>query len=428
MTKPQDAIGIGESCHRVSITGDADLLGGHNHGGSPAIGSVKDLLYEQFGRANVEAHGHYNKNGRHGKWDVSVRVEHLADLRNFVNSKNYLEFGELDSFEFKGRLSVDPKNYDIIDELLSLERTITSQKESYSEIKTENSKLEDELSEKTVLLTESEKAYTRYKRTAELAAAAQVSQITRLKQSVENPKPVAHIEETGDLETKVTKLEKSVKKSEKKHDSLMETVNDYFLTESEYVNAIDDIHSIIYKKFPTLNPLLGAKDDLRSYSTDDLSEILTDYLFEESFTREQILIQSDKLTRQLEGVMTKLELDSNLGQNITMRDFLEASKDHLWPPKLPDGSVNPKYYNTKILDHILISEFGAKPIKAKELRKQIHAHFKKSASLEKKDVDIEATQAELLSYESCVDILEKFGDSIETKAKLNELRNKLHPN
>jgi hypothetical protein len=208
----------------------------------------------------------------------------------------------------------------------------------------------------------------------------------------------------------------------------METVNDYFLTESEYVNAIDDIHSIIYKKFPTLNPLLGAKDDLRSYSTDDLSEILTDYLFEESFTREQILIQSDKLTRQLEGVMTKLELDSNLGQNITMRDFLEASKDQLWPPKLSDGSPNPKYFKTKLLDHVLITEFGKKPNKAKELRKQIHAHLRKSASLEKKDVDIEAMQAELLSYESCVDILDKFKDSIETKDKLDELRNKLSQN
>ena len=421
MTEPQDAMDIGESFYRISITGDADKLGGHDHGGSPAIGSVKDLLYKQFGRANVEAHGHYGNNSQHGKWFVRVRVEHLADLRNFVNSKNYLEFGELDSFEFKGRLSVDSKNEHIIDELLSQEIFIASQKEALESRTEKVSELEEKLSEETVLRERNEKEHARAMRTA----GAYEKKIIELHYALANPEPVVIVDETGDLETKVTELEKSVKKSEKKHDSLMETVDEYFLTETKYVNAIDDIHSIIYKKFPTLNPLLRSKDDLCSYSTDDLSEILTDYLFEESFTHEQILIQSDKLTRQLEGVMTNSELDSNLGQNITMRDFLESSKDQLWPPKLPDGSPNPKYYNTKFLDHVLITEFGKKPKKAKELRKQIHEHLRKSASLEKKDVDIESEQTDLALYESCVDILDKFDDSIETKSKLNELRNKV---
>ena len=76
----------------------------------------------------------------------------------------------------------------------------------------------------------------------------------------------------------------------------------------------------------------------------------------------------------------------------------------------------------------MIKELGYKPKDAKELRKQIHEHLRKSAILEKEGVDIESEQADLALYGSCVAILDKFKDSIETKAKLDELRNKLPPN
>ena len=424
MTKPQDAMDIGESFYRVSITGDADKLGGHDHGGSPAIGSVKDLLYEQFGRANVEAHGHYNNNGQHGKWFVKVREEHLADLRNFVNNENYLEFGELDSFKFKGILSVDPKNDDIIDELLSLERIITSQKEALGSRTEKVSELEEKLSAETVLREGIERENTRDKR----IIARYERRHTESRYSSENPEPVAHVEETEDLEKKVTKLEKSGIKSERKRTELRELVVDYFSTVEEYVDAIDDIHSIIYEKFPILDLLVVDKEALRSYSKEELSETLTEYLFEESLTPNQLYVGFDKLKRQLSGVMTDKELNRGLGGGLTMRQFLEDNKDKLWPPKLPDNSTNPAYYNTKKLAQFLIKELGYKPKDAKKLRKQIHEHLRKSAILEKEGVDIESEQTDLALYESCVAILDKFDDSIRTKSKLDELRNKLPPN
>jgi len=384
MGKPQDTVSSNEFYYEVRVIGDTNIFGQHANGGSEGLASIRNSLYSEFGKDNVNSHTHSEP----PYWKIKIRAEHFDDFKIMINNQGGLTLEE-EVFQFKG---ISIKNPALIDYLLSVDNRIDALSERNDGLISQLEKIESEHSGLRDEYSRLEKEHSNVER--KLSEARQAANLP--------PRIVPQDDSTKErmsrLSGRVVNLEKEIVELKK----LDKNISKFFNYDIAYTEGILEAQ----KLYSALDVKLD-KRDLEYYAP---SEILKNEFGYKS--KKELIRKRDKLEKRLDPIR-KFTVDEQnriiINDDIPLDEFLENCS-HFF------DESSPHYMISRERTHL----FG------KDLGNRLRDHFAAIRSLEERGENYADLQKELRRLERIRLAYDQHSDAIVSKLDRDRFATRVH--
>jgi len=404
MTKPQDKISTDDLHYEIRVIGDSNIFGQHENGGSEALGSIRNILYSDFGRDNVKSHTHSEP----PYWKIKIREAHIDDLKTLVSNQNGLTHDE-EIFQFKG---ISVKNPKLIDQLVSNNNRIEALSERNDDLISQLDEAHNKYTNIESRLTEVNVDYTRVKKQRDEARAA-ANNPPRRQVIVEPGK-----KEIPRLKREISDLEETLKNTKK----LDKNIEKYFEYDEKYDNAANE--SL------TLYDRAGIEIQIRDVKYLSPTEVLnrnTEFEDKKILSGTKTSLENkirdigNFTGKERETEMGNAEITNEYGEDVVRAYTLGELIDSEEIPDLFTVDTE-RYLPTKERIHQLTPAFGKK---AKDVNKRLTRHFDRLRKLEKSGEHLGGIKEQIQYLGKIQEATEKHSEMIKYRSERDRIKTRI---